>query len=184
MSGQSREMNKGEREELKRLARERARVAKNDAKRRSADLLADFEIQVASEYDFNRDDVWKAAVEAAEKAAVEAAATIADRCVELGIPRELAPTVSFMWHGRGPGAVNARQNELRRVARQRIEAMERAAVHEIDRKALEVQTELVRAGLTSEAALDFLASMPSVDALMPAIDIRELEAPRGNEDLW
>ena len=41
-------MTKTEREELKRLARERARVAKHDATRRAADLKAMFEQELTS----------------------------------------------------------------------------------------------------------------------------------------
>lgn len=169
-------MTKGEREELKRLARERARVAKADAARRTADLKALFEQQVITLYDFNRDEVWKEAVDEAQKAAAEAQATIARRCEELGIPAEFAPTVSFAWQGRGRFLVEVEAADLRRAAYKRIEAMERTAKHEIDRRALEIQTELVAAGMTSERAIEFLASMPSVDSLMPPIDIATLDS--------
>jgi hypothetical protein len=172
-------MTKTEREELKRLARERARVAKADAERRSADLKASFEYQVATYYEYDRDEVWRAAVEAAKEAVEDAVERIEERCVELGIPRELAPTLSVQWVGRGPHAVASRQTELRRVANKRIEAMERSAKHEIDRQALEIQTQLVRAGLTSAEAVAFLEGMPSVDSLMPALDVRELTEGTG-----
>jgi hypothetical protein len=170
-------MSKGEREDLKRLARERARVAKADAARRTADLKAMFEQQIVTFYDYNRDDVWKDAHRAAEDAVRDAQEKIAARCVELGIPAEMAPQLSFAWHGRGPAAVAFRQQELRRAAYKRIDAMERTAKHEIDRKALDIQTDLVRAGLTSGEAVEFLSAMPTAEALMPDIDIAELEPP-------
>lgn len=172
-------MTRTEREELKRLARERARVAKADVDRRSADLKAVFEQQLIQHYEFDRDDVWKEAVNAAQEAVNDAAQVIADRCVELGIPRELAPTVSFEWVGRGPYAVKNEQGELRRAAYKRVEAMERTAKHEIDRRSLEIQTQLVAAGLTSERGIEFLASMPTPDELMPELDMSDLMQPRG-----
>lgn len=175
MSAQ-REMSRAEREELKKLARERARVAKADAARRSADLKAMFEEQVVTIYEYDRDDVWKDAVEAAEQAVEEAQEKIVERCQALGIPRELAPYLQFGWVGRGQQGVRQRQMELRGAAYKRIEAMERSARHEIDRSALEIQTQLVAAGLTSDDAVAFLGAMPTVDALMPAMDIRELTA--------
>ena len=58
-----RPMNKGEREDLQRLIKQREKVLKSAAKQRSAELLADFENQMGSEYSFNQDEVWNAAVE-------------------------------------------------------------------------------------------------------------------------
>jgi hypothetical protein len=168
-------MTRTEREELKKLARERVRVAKADAARRTADLKAMFERQVVTLYDYNRDEVWKAAVEEAKVAAEAAQEQIAKRCEELGIPPEFAPSVIFQWQGRGRYMVEMEQADLRRAAYKQIDAMERTAKHEIDRKALEIQTELVAAGMTSDRAIEFLSSMPTVDALMPEIDITTIE---------
>lgn len=173
MSG-PREMTRTEREDLKKLARERARVAKADAKRRTADLKANFEHQIIQHYDYNRDEVWAEAVAVASAAVKEAQAKVEERCKQLGIPAELAPHLEFGWQGRGPYAVQHMQGDLRRTAYTRIEAMERSAIHEIDRATLEIQTRLVADGLTSASAIEFLGDMPAVDALMPALDILEL----------
>lgn len=167
-------MTKGEREELKRLARERARVAKADAASRSADLKAMFEQQVATIYEYDRDEVWEAAMEEARKSVEEAQQIVADRCEALGIPREMSPQIGFGWLGRGAHAVSQRQSELRRAAYTRIDAMERGARHEIDRATLAIQTQLVSAGITSEAGIAFLAEMPKVEELMPPLDIHEI----------
>lgn len=180
---EAREMTKGEREELKRLARERARVAKNDAKSRTADLMADFEHQITREYDFSNDDTWNLIVEKAQEALVEANDGIQERCAELGIPEQYRPALTFHWRNHGPGfEVERRKADIRRVAKTRLEAMERSAIAEIDRATLEVQTQLVRAGMTSDSAIGFLDAMPSVTALMPALDIHqlELEPPDGD----
>ena len=176
-------MTKGEREELKRLARERARVAKADANRRSADLKAMFEQELLTLYDYNRDEVWKQAVADAEVAVKAAQVKIAQRCEELGIPAGFAPTVAFSWQSQGPVAIAYEQADIRRAAYKRIEASERGAVAEIDRKTLEIQTQLVRAGLTSDTAVGFLDSMPSVVDLMPVVDLDELETGRPRRQL-
>lgn len=178
-----RTMSRTEREELKKLARERARVAKADASRRTADLKALFERQVVTLYDYNRDEVWKGAVEAAEAACKIAQEQISARCVELGIPAEFAPTIDFSWQGQGKYMVEMEQADLRRAAYKQIDAMERTAKHEIDKKALEIQTELVAAGLTSDRAIEFLATMPSVDALMPPVDISAIDAGHNRRSL-
>ena len=51
-------MIRSEREDLQRLVRQRERVLKSAAKQRSADLIADFENQMGSEYSFDQDEVW------------------------------------------------------------------------------------------------------------------------------
>lgn len=178
-------MTKTEREELKRLARERARVAKAETERRSADLKAAFEQQVVSFYTYDRDEVWEELHNEIQAALTETNEKIRERAIELGIPEDFAPTVAFTWHARNPRVeVQRSQQEVRRAAYKQIEAMERTAKHEIDRAALEVQTQLVAEGLTSGRAIEFLGSMPSVEALMPAVDIRELTegTPPSNED--
>lgn len=168
-------MTRTEREDLKKLARDRARVAKADCDRRTADLKAMFEKQLIAVYDYNRDEVWKKAVEEASKAVDAAQEEISRRCEQLGIPAELAPRVTFTWERTGPYAVASQQQGLRRAAYKRIEAMERTAKHEIDRRLLDIQTELVTDGLTSGRAVEFLRSMPSVDALMPEINLLEID---------
>ena len=60
-----RKMTKSERDDLVRLVKQRERVAKTAAKQRSTAMLAEFEQKIAAVHDFNKDEVWKAAVEAA-----------------------------------------------------------------------------------------------------------------------
>lgn len=169
-------MTKGEREELKRLARERARVAKHDAQRRTADLKAMFEHQLADAYSFNSEETWSKAVVIAREECAAAQERISERCDALDIPTAMHPVVTFDWQTRGPYAVAGQQQNLRRVAHARIAAQERSAIAEIDRSALEIQTNLVRAGLTSETAIEFLSTMPSVNDLMPPVNMDEIEA--------
>lgn len=175
MSGAEKPMTKGEREELKRLARERARVAKHDAQRRTADLKAMFEHQLADAYSFNSEETWSQAVQIAREECAEAQRRIEGRCGALGIPLAMHPLVKFDWQTRGPFQIAANQQNLRRAAHQRISAQERAAIAEIDRAALDIQTNLVRAGLTSDAAVEFLSAMPSVNDLMPPVNMDEID---------
>jgi hypothetical protein len=51
-------MNKGEREALQVLIRQRERVLKSAAKQRSSELLADFENQLGSIYSYDNDNTW------------------------------------------------------------------------------------------------------------------------------
>lgn len=171
-------MTKTEREELKRLARERARVAKHDAQRRSADLKAMVEVQIAEAYSYNRNETWNEVVKVTREIVARAQTEVGEACEKIGVPAGMQPILQFEWQSRGPYQVAGQQQNLRRLAHKRIEAQERAAIAEIDRAALDIQTNLVRAGLTSDSAIEFLSSMPSVSDLMPAVTLDELETGR------
>src|SRR5262245_35972447 len=79
-------MTKGEREDLQRLIRQREKVLKSAAKQRSAELIADFENQMGSEFSFDDDAVWERAAKATKHEVARAQKLIAARCRELGIP--------------------------------------------------------------------------------------------------
>jgi hypothetical protein len=168
-------MTKGERDDLRRLIVRREKALKSAAKQRSAELLADFDSQLAAEYRFDDDAVWEAATKLAEAEVAKAQERVAARCAELGIPRKFAPSLKLFWSGRGyDNSVKQRREELRRVAYSRIEAIERAAVVQIDLLSVTAETEIAKAGLNSEAALAFIGTMPSVESLMPALSYSEI----------
>jgi hypothetical protein len=169
-------MTRAETSDLLRLVRQRERLAKTTAAQRSAELLADFEKQLGSSYSYDSDETWKAAAEAANKAVAEAQAIIAERCQELGIPKEFAPGLSCAWYGRGQNACKTRRAELRKMAGTRIAAIEKAARTEIERMSLEAQTAIVAHGLQSDAAKAFLEKMPPIAELMPTVRVSAIEA--------
>jgi hypothetical protein len=168
-------MTKSERTELGQLIRKRERVMKAATDERGAVLIAEFEKQSATIYAFDDDAVWKQATELAKKAADEANEQIKVRCKELGIPEEFAPGCAFGWYGRGQNSVAGRRAELRRVARSRIEALVRQTKTKIEQLSLAAQTEVVANGLQSDAARAFLEKMPTLEALMPAVDVTEVQ---------
>lgn len=164
-------MTKGERSELTSLINQGARVMKAAAVERSAELMADFERQLASVHSFDQDDIWKAAHKEARKAVKDAQIKIAERCDELGIPREFAPTINSAWFDRGQNATKERRAELRQAVKAKIAALERSAKTEIERLNLEAKTELVANGLLSDAAKIFLKNIPSFEVLMPTLKV-------------
>ena len=167
-------MTRSERGDLARLVRQRARLEKAGAAQRKAELLADFEKQVASIYSYDDDPTWQEAMESAEEEARAAQSKVAKRCRELGIPDEFAPGLNLSWFGRGQNAVASRRAELRRVAKTRLDAMEKAARTEIERASVEAQTQLIADGLSSDAAKSFLDGLPAVASLMPELDAKAL----------
>jgi hypothetical protein len=98
---------KGEREDLQRLIRQREKVLKSAAKQRSAELLADFENQLASQFTFDQDEIWKKAHDVAKRAVAKAQCEVAARCRELGIPERFSPGLGIEWYRRGESGLGA-----------------------------------------------------------------------------
>jgi hypothetical protein len=168
-------MTKGEREDLHRLVRQREKVLKSAAKQRSAELLADFENQMGSEYQFDNDATWQQATEEAGREVEKAQKIIARRCRELGIPDRFAPGLELEWRARGyENLIEKRKRELRTMAETRIEAIEREAIVKIEIGCLKAQEQIALAGLTSEGARQFIETLPAIDKLMPALSYREM----------
>ncbi len=168
-------IDKTERQDLLRLIRQRENVLKSAAKQRSAELLADFENQMGSEFGFDDDAVWAAAMRAAEAEIEKAKQKIAARCRALGIPSRFAPTVKLYWTHRGyDNSVENRRHELRVMAEAKIQSIEKKAITEIEMSCLQAQTELAISGLTSEAARGFIEKLPDIDTLMPGLSFVEI----------
>ena len=168
-------MTRGEREDLQRLLRQREKVQKSTAKRRSSELLADFENALAAEFSFDDDAIWAAVAKAAQAEVDKAQKRVAARCYELGIPEKFAPSLNLTWRNRGyDNSVQQRREELRRVAKSRIDALEQDAIVRIEQASVEAQTEIAVAGLTSETARDFVTRLPTVESLMPALSYEEI----------
>jgi hypothetical protein len=169
-------MTKGERAELGQLIRKQERVMKASASERSAKLMAEFEQQMDETFSFNDDAVWKQAVESAKEIMADANRKISARSAEIGIPPEFAPSLSFWWNEKGQNAVKARREELRRIAKRKIEAMETEARTRIESMSLAAQTEVIAHGMKSDAAREFLERMPSLDSLMPRVSQSDISA--------
>lgn len=182
-AAEAKAMTKSERVELNMLIRKRERVMKKHAEERAAKMLAEFDAQLATVYEFDDDAVWAQAVQIAAKAVEEAQRVIAKRCRDLGIPPEFAPGLAISWSGRGQNAVGSRRQELRRMAKSKIEAMHREAVTKIEHIALEAQTQVMSTGLETDTAKGFLAKLEPIEQSMPGIDIVGLQKLMQKEHL-
>jgi hypothetical protein len=168
-------MTKSDRDSLAKLVRARAKVAKNEIESHAARVLATIEAQLAARYPENH-PAWAEVTEHANRAVAEANIHIAQRCCELGIPERFRPSINYYWSGRGENAFNDRRAELRRAAKTELEARVKTAKNTVDRRTLDLLTQLAADMLESSQAKDFLAAMPSVDDLMPPITLDALEA--------
>jgi hypothetical protein len=178
-------MTKAERDALAKLVRRREKLAKVDVDRVAAERLADFEQQMASIYAPADDARWAKIHASAREVVRDADEALAQRCCELGIPERFRPELGLHWYERGENASASRRAELRAVAKTRIDAMAKAAKHEIERQSIAVQTDLVAGGLRSEEARAFLAAMPTAEALVGAApSVLEIEETTPHRDRY
>jgi hypothetical protein len=96
-------MTKGERDDLIKLIKQRERAQKTATVERSKELLADFERHLGTIFRYDRNEVWKAATEAAYKAIDKANEEIKQESEKLGIPEEFAPIIGLWRRLARPG---------------------------------------------------------------------------------
>ena len=166
-------MAKGERDELAKILKARARLANRVVEQQAAKLQADVEQQLSSRYKIG-EMAWADLTLAASKAVEQADAELAKRCRALGIPEEFRPSLTISWYGRGENADGKRRTELRTLAARRIEAMAAEARVAIEMAALDGLTHLTTGALASDEARAFLEAMPTVERLMPRLDVAAL----------
>ncbi len=164
-----------ERSELAALIRRREKVAKTATAETKAHRLAELEVQLASSFQAE-DERFRDITTFVSAAVKRANAEINRRCEELHIPERFRPRVEAVFLGRGENALAERRAELRRVGQTQADADEKTARTVIERRSVEIQTELVRDGLTTEAGQRFLDSLPQPVDLMPALEVPSLLA--------
>ena len=169
-------MTSAERSSILVLIRQRERVALADAREYAEVLMANFERKLATIYQPKDHPIWRQAHAAASKAAAEAQAQITATFRDLGIPEAWAPGLNVYWHGRGENASAERRSELRRVAQSETDKRLARAQAAIKRASVTAQETVIASGLTSEAAHALLASLPSIDQLMPALELEGVQA--------
>jgi hypothetical protein len=171
-------LTKAEQADLLKVIRGRERVAKFAAAQRAAELRTDFEAQISKIYSFDDNDIWKAAMAAATQATEEAKAKVDLECERLGIPKEFRPEIGQpMWYRRGENASAERRAELRKLAYAQIEEAEKRAKVQIERISVEAQTQVLQTGLSAPAK-QFLEMLPSVETLMPTLQLERVEQLR------
>ena len=176
-----RKLSRQETHDLSMIIKDRLKVLKAHAEEQAAVLMADFEQKLAAEYSYDQDEVWEQATKVAADVVKDAQEKIEARCVELGIPRALAPELKLSWNGRGQARTAERRAELRRVAKTQIDAMVKAAVTRIEKQSLDLRTQVVSMGLLSPDARLFLDSLAPVDEAMTSLDFGQIQQRLASE---
>jgi hypothetical protein len=166
-------MTSAERRDLAALIRRREKVAKTATNEVKARRLADLEVQLASV--FAAEDEHFAEQERFMEHQIALANQAGQRhAEEMGIPERFRPYGQVLWHGRGENATAERRAELRRVGQTQADADQKQALTRIEAASVEAQTALLRDGLTTNAARQWLDSLPTAEQLLPALEVSSL----------
>jgi hypothetical protein len=193
---ETRPLTTGEKGELKAVVKGRAKLAQRDIDVVVAARTADFEEQLATQYDCS-DERWKAIVTAgrermravvAEETAKINAEIIAQLPDVAAIYRPAFGAGALSsWSDRGENADPGRRGELRRVFKSRINAQAIEAHVTIDRRAQELTEQLILTTITAGEGAEWLDQLPTPEALIPgtplaAIEAEVIEGHRNDED--
>jgi hypothetical protein len=171
-------MTNADRQALIRIARARAKQAEREVDARKAFLIAEAVNDATAEYTA-QDELWADAVAIAEEAAAKANAQIQARCVELGIPAKQAPRLQLAWSSRSSDYGDSRRRaELLKLAEKRADAIAREAKAALHANALDYEERLIIGGLQTDEAKALAESVPTVEQLMPKLNIEDLGVKR------
>lgn len=169
-------MNKTERDELRRLIRARFKVLRSDVELRKAELLNELDQEIAARF-ADDDKRWKDATFVIEKIRREANGQINDVYREL-IGKDEYGTgqdhnlVSIRYIGQP----HNNRGHMRNRGQAAIDARCRAALLELERREVELLSDLATSALESAEARTFMGRIPTVTDLVPAARLREIEA--------
>jgi hypothetical protein len=169
-------MTPGERRQLGAVVRQRMKVLRADVAQRRMELIAAAEARLVERYreqDKQIDDLNFRIAEIAEQASREITDLIlAARGDSDGVSirrpiRLAAPRLNTYTEDR---------TQLHRAMVAGVEEQVRSALLDLDRKEADLLQSLALRSLETEAAREFLASIPSVAELVPSARLREIEA--------
>lgn len=169
-------ISKGERDELRRLVRQRSKVLRDEVKARTAELAADVEQKLVARF-YERDQKRLEAEQRINEVVEDANRRIAQILSE--VDRQITGV------GRAPiGPIHIRWDitdrmALKQAAIKDIEARAANAVLALSRQEVDLLERLARGALESDEAMHFLASIPTVGEMVPAVRMEELEAALG-----
>lgn len=169
------QMNKFEITALINVVKRREQLLKSMANERASQMMNEFEVQCSSIYNFDDDAIWKKAMKSAEKVVSKANNEIISRCKEMGIPKGFEPSITIDWSNRGQNEAASRRNELRRIARTKVDALKREACSKIERMCLQTETDIISNGLSSPESKALLNGMPDICSMMPSIKANEIK---------
>lgn len=169
-------MNKTERDELRRLIRARFKVLRSDVEQRKAELIVELEAEIAARF-ADEDKRWRDAAFVIEKIRREANGQINDVYREL-VGRDNYPTTEDhnLVSIRHIAQPHNNRGHMRTRGQHQIDARCKAALLELERREVDLLSDLATSALESAEARSFMGRIPTVSELVPAYRLKEIEA--------
>lgn len=172
-------MTRRDRDQLAQVAKMRARIARSTIEQRELVLRSQVEDELKGLFDAE-DELARKAAGVAVAEAERADKDLQERLAEYEIPEHLRPHLTAsMIENQLMGkrrSIAQRRMELSNIAHTRIKARGAQAKVEIDQQCAETVTALIAGGLSGDEAQTCLDAMPTVEQLMLAPSVAELEA--------
>lgn len=169
-------MNKTERDELRRLIRARFKVLRSDVEQRKAELLVELDSEIAARF-ADVDKQWRDAAFVIEKIRLEANGQINQVYRDLIGKDEYGTAADHnLVSIRHIGQPHNNRGHMRNRGLQQIEARCKAALLELERREVELLTDLATSALESAEARQFMGRIPTVSELVPRARLQEIEA--------
>jgi hypothetical protein len=162
-----------DRDALLKLARERADVAKVTARRRTADMLAQFELEMQQHYERQDNEVFSRVTDVLAVDVQKAREEINKECERLHIPVKFRPQIRVAWDP--GGACGVERQMLLELAKKQAAAQEMRAFEAIEQATVEAKTAIVAASFDPGVAMQALNAMPSVQTLIPPMSFSHIE---------
>jgi hypothetical protein len=166
-------MTAAERNQLMVVANERAKLAKDAVRVAAADRLVELNHQLEAQWEVEDFTIAEERREL-QRISKEINERIQAKLDALGILRELQPAMSVGWLGY-PSVSRDRRGQLRQMLKDANDADVKRAHHTIDTWRTDTRERLVRQGLTSDAAVEFLDTLPAAGELLSELDVKALQ---------
>jgi hypothetical protein len=176
MNGRFKPMSKIEKEDLLRLNKNIIKARETAADEREKTIIADVKAQIAAKFSWTDDPIFEDAFRKADTAAKEQQHRVSIRCKELGIAEKLAPRLlGPIWCERWESMLKERRKELLEVGISKAKAIAASIKTEAKKDSVNFEIKVLSNTISSEAARNILDSLPSIETLMPKLDVSELE---------
>lgn len=171
-------MSRKDRDQLVQVAKMRARVAKGSIDQRELALRSHVEDELKALFDAEA-EVKERAMQRAGSIARTAQSELDAWLDEHEVPERMRPQLGVVDPDRRMGhqeTIAGRRSALRSIAAARIKALAAQAKVDLDRACADTVTALIAGGLDSDEARRVLDEMPTIDQLMLAPSVAELES--------
>jgi len=162
-----------DRDALLKLANERREVAKTTARRRTADVMAQFEVELQTFHERKDNETFARVTEILGIAVSRAREEVDKECERLGIPSRFRPRINVGWN---PGGMMAADRKLMlEIAKKQAAAQQMRAYEQIEQAVVMAKTKIVAASFDAGVAMNVLNSLPSIEQLIPPMSFASIE---------